>query len=243
MAHRMKWPLIAGLLLAVLWVGCTTSDSQMVEPSPTAESTATNPPPTDTPEPTQNPALVLAEAGITSNAEWEPYIETFNGVEMALVPAGCFMRGSEEGERDESPMHEVCFEQPFWIDLYEVTNARFGDFLGDAGNQEEGGLNWYGEADSAARIERDGSTWMTQRGFEDHPVGEVTWYGARAFCQAQGGRLPTEAEWEYAARGPDALTYPWGNEWGADNAVYRGNSGGQTAPVGSRPTGVSWVGA
>lgn len=71
------------------------------------------------------------------NNDWEPYIETINGVEMALVPAGCFMMGSEEGHGTggESPMHKICFEEPFWLDVYEVTQAQFAEFGGEAGQE------------------------------------------------------------------------------------------------------------
>lgn len=75
------------------------------------------------------------------------------------------------------------------------------------------------------------------------PRETVTWYAARDFCASRKARLPTEAEWEYAARGPQGWLYPWGNEFNPDNVVFTANSGWQTANVGSRPGGVSWVGA
>jgi hypothetical protein len=144
-------------------------------------------------------------APVTSNAEWTPVIQEFDGVEMALVPAGCFMMG-EDGKGGEQ-----CFEAPFWIDVTEVTNAQYGS-----------SGRWSGD---------------------NLPRERVDWFDAVAHCEARGARLPTEAEWEYAARGPDGLVYPWGNEFVPDNVVYAGNSGGRTADVGSRPGGASWVGA
>lgn len=73
--------------------------------------------------------------------------------------------------------------------------------------------------------------------------GNLTWFEARDFCAEQGLRLPTEAEWEYAARGPDSLVYPWGDDFDDTRLVFDRNSNNQIAPVGSRPAGVSWVGA
>jgi len=136
---------------------------------------------------------------------------------MVLVPAGCFMMGSTTGDSDEAPVHEQCFDTPFWIDKYEVTQAQFAEFGGQKANANRFTGN-------------------------ELPVEGITWFEARDYCQNQrSGRLPTEREWEYAARGPNNLTYPWGNDFVADNVVYGGNSG--TAPVGSRPNGASWVGA
>jgi formylglycine-generating enzyme required for sulfatase activity len=136
---------------------------------------------------------------------------------MALVPAGCFMMGSDSGDSDEQPVHEQCVES-FYIDRTEVTQADF---------------------------ERLGGVKANANGFDgaDRPVERITWFEARDFCALRGARLPTETEWEYAARGPDALVYPWGDDFVADNVVYGGNSNSQTANVGSRPGGVSWVGA
>jgi iron(II)-dependent oxidoreductase len=71
----------------------------------------------------------------------------------------------------------------------------------------------------------------------------VTWFEARDFCTRRGGRLPTEAQWEYAAKGPDNLTYPWGNTFVFDYVVHGISSGGTSDEVGRRPDGASWVGA
>jgi formylglycine-generating enzyme required for sulfatase activity len=158
--------------------------------------------------------MVLALAGVTRNVDWVPYTEEINGVPMALVPAGCFQMGAIAGNGDERPVHEVCFDEPFWIDVYEVTNEEYGstgcaDFSPDPGQ----------------------------------PRNCINWEDALAFCETRGARLPTEAEWEYAARGPDGLVYPWGNEFADSNAVWGYNSDRQPAAAGSKPEGVSWVGA
>jgi serine/threonine-protein kinase len=162
--------------------------------------------PTSTPLPTETPVpLGFPGNPVTSNDQWTAVIEEFDGMEMALVPVGCFMMG-DNGEGGEQ-----CFDEPFWIDAYEVTNAQYGSsgsFSGD-----------------------------------DHPRESVTWFAAVAHCKSRGARLPTEAEWEYAARGPDGLGYPWGNGLVIGTVVDGYNSGGAPAEVGSRPGGVSWVGA
>jgi len=75
------------------------------------------------------------------------------------------------------------------------------------------------------------------------PVSNVDWRDAQGFCEARGGRLPTEVEWEFAARGPDSLKYPWGNNFDGENIIYDANSGSQPGNAGSREGGVSWVGA
>lgn len=189
----------------------TPTATATATPTDTATATATSTPtatPTDTPEISPTPTTTFTP---------EPNIETFSGVEMVLVPAGCFMMGNELGSEDENPVHEQCFDAPFWIDRYEVTNAQFASVGGTA--------------------ERE-STWTDP----DRPREQINWNDAVAYCELRGARLPTEAEWEYAARGPANYIYPWGNEFVADNVVYQGNSS-ETAPVSSRPNGVSWVGA
>ena len=163
-------------------------------------------------------ATQIANIGtVTKNEEWTPQERDFDGVTMVLVPAGCFMMGSNDAY-GEQPVHEQCFDTPFWIDKYEVTQAQFAQFNGQKAN--------------ANRFTGD-----------NLPVETIIWFEARDFCELRGGRLPTEREWEYAARGPSNLIYPWGNDFVANNVVYVDNSNDQTAPVGSRPDGVSWVGA
>ncbi len=182
-------------------------------------------------------------AGVHGNADWTPVVQELGGAEMALAPAGCFMMGSEDSEDNERPVHEVCFDEPFWIDAYEVTNAQFAEFLNEVGDQiEVGDWMWLAADDGDVQILESGGTWTPRGGHVSHPVVEVTWFGAVAYCGWRGARLPTEAEWEYAARGPDGLVYPWGDTFDADNVVYDGNSRG-LREVGSRPGGISWVGA
>jgi formylglycine-generating enzyme required for sulfatase activity len=154
-----------------------------------------------------------------SGGLWSPITHTFaDGVPMVQVPAGCFMMGSTNGDNDEQPVLEQCFNEPFWIDLTEVTQADF---------ERLGGVKAYDN-----RFDGD-----------QRPVERITWFEARDFCALRDARLPTEREWEYAARGPDNLTYPWGSAWNENNAVWDGNSNSQTGEVGSRPAGASWVGA
>ncbi|MBW7880935.1 MAG: SUMF1/EgtB/PvdO family nonheme iron enzyme, partial [Anaerolineae bacterium] len=154
---------------------------------------------------------------IARNADWTPVERDFDGVTMMLVPVGCFDMGSTAND-DEQPVHEQCFDTPFWIDKTEVTQAQFR-----ANNGVQASSNHFTG--------------------DNRPVEVISWFEARDYCEARGARLPNEAEWEYAARGPDALTYTWGNTFVAEDAVYVVNSNVQTANVGSKPGGASWVGA
>lgn len=161
-------------------------------------------------EPTATIAPTLLPTPVASNADWTPVAQVFDGIEMVLVPAGCFTMGNADGRRDERPEHEQCLSS-FWIGKTEITNAQFGsqgNFAGD-----------------------------------NLPRENLTWFEARDFCAARGERLPTEAEWEYAARGVDSLIYPWGNENDESLLVFDKNFEGRTWDVGTYPAGASWVGA
>jgi formylglycine-generating enzyme required for sulfatase activity len=170
------------------------------------------------------------------------------------IPAGEFQMGcdssnpSESCLDDEKPLHTVYLDA-YTIDKYEVTNAQYAEFLNAEGNQEEGGVTWLDADASRVRIHESGGVWQADAGYEDHPVVTVSWYGARAYCQWQGKHLPTEAEWEKAARGSsDTRVYPWGNEAPDCSRLnyYDSTEGycvGDTMPVGSYPSGASPYGA
>lgn len=174
--------------------------------------------------------------------EWTLNVEV---VEMIFVPPGCFLMGNDsEAFQGDADGGDQCFSEPFWIDTYEVSNAQFVEFLNARGNQSADGDQYFDTDDEDRKIRNfDGILWIVDFGLEHHPVIDVSWFGASDYCIWRGGTLPTEAEWEYSARGVDSLLYPWGNEFIADNVTIEENSGGQTAPVDSRPDGVSWVGA
>jgi len=168
---------------------------------------------------------------------------------MVRIAAGSYLIGSEQGLADERPAHRVTLQE-FWIDRHEVTNAEFAAFLqasgiapGDARLRENARApqrrTWVALDDAESRISDTGGRFSVQPGYERHPVNEVTWNGARAYCSWRGARLPTEAEWEAAARGPQGRTFPWGNEPPtAQRAVYARRSN-QTEPVGARPAGAT----
>jgi formylglycine-generating enzyme required for sulfatase activity len=173
---------------------------------------------------------------------------------MVYVPAGEFTMGSDEYS-DEQPVHMVYLDA-FYIDKTEVTNTQFAQFLSEQGNQEEGGVTWLDIGDEDCLISQSRGQYQPKSGYSDHPVIEVSWYGARAYCEWLGKRLPTEAEWEKAARGADGLIYPWGNTFDGTKLNFADKNTNfdwsdsnwddgyaDTAPVGSYPDGTSPYGA
>lgn len=130
---------------------------------------------------------------------------------MTYVPPGQFIMG------EKNNILITSLKKGFFIDKYPVTNAKSCAFLNERGNQQEGGSEWinlegsYG--DERCRIRKDGNRFVVEPGFENHPIFYVSWYGARAYAEWAGKRLPTEEEWEKAARGIDGRVYPWGNEF------------------------------
>ena len=130
---------------------------------------------------------------------------------MVLVPAGEFIMGSENGDFDEKPAHTVYLEA-FYIDEFEVTNYQYSICV------EEG---------ACRAPERIGETFMTSEyygdpQYDDYPINTVNWFMADTYCRWRKARLPTEAEWEKAARGTDGRTYPWGEGINCEYANYKG---------------------
>ena len=153
---------------------------------------------------------------------------------MVLIPAGSFRMGSNdpEADSDEQPVHTV-YVDAFYMDKYEVTNAEYAAFLNAKGKHIENGIVWFDLTDEHALIERVGGRYRAKAGYANHPVIEVSWYGAMAYAAWAGKRLPTEAEWEKAARGGLAgQKYPWGNTIDSSKANYNLNIW-ETTSVGS----------
>jgi eukaryotic-like serine/threonine-protein kinase len=193
--------------------------------------------------------LVLAVSGCASGAETVPAapsetpesdsslpgsITDAQGVEMRLVSAGAFEMGSMDGDGDERPVHPVYLDA-FYIDTYEVTNAGYRQCV------EAGECQPPKDTVSYSR-----ESYFANPAFDDFPVVYVDWNMAQTFCEWRSARLPTEAEWEKAARGTDGRTYPWGEGIDCGRANYYRQEGtvfsacvGDTAEVGSFEAGSS----
>ena len=145
-----------------------------------------------------------------------------DGAAMVFVPAGEFTMGSKPrvGESDEEPEHKVDLDG-YWIYQTEVTVTQYRQFC---------------QATSRSMPSTPSWGWK-----DDYPIVNVNWWDdATAYAKWAGAALPTEAQWEKAARGTGGLTYPWGNKWYASMCVCNEDS---TAPVGSIPAGASPYGA
>jgi formylglycine-generating enzyme required for sulfatase activity len=156
---------------------------------------------------------------------------------IMLIQAGAFWMGRDDGPPDEAPRHRV-YVRDFWIERHKVTNAEFALFLNATGLRPPGSDRRYDEDDTDARIHRSQGLWIADPGFERHPVAEVSWFGARDYCTWTGRRLPTEAEWEKAARGDDQRPYPWGFAAPTPQLAVFGRAYNATDSA-SRPAGAS----
>ena len=155
-------------------------------------------------------------------AERDPVIQDADGMELVLVPAGTF---------DMGPSRRSVYLDDFYIARYPVTNQQFQRFLEVTG---------YWPSDAEAK--RFLSHWRGKRfprGMADHPVVFVSWLDAQAYCRWAGRRLPTEAEWEKAARGTDGRKYPWGKAKPTAEHANFGRARASTTPVGSSPAGAT----
>jgi iron(II)-dependent oxidoreductase len=167
-------------------------------------------------------------------------LESQGGSFTALVPipAGAFTMGSASGPADERPEHRVEL-QAYSIERTPVTNRQFAEFLNATGSLTVNGRRLYDPDDGDARIHRKGNMWVADPGAEQYPTVEPSWFGAREYCRWAGRRLPTEAEWEKAARGTDARRYPWGNAAPDRMRAHYGGGWQEFVSTGSLPAGAS----
>ncbi|MFO0756118.1 MAG: formylglycine-generating enzyme family protein [Byssovorax sp.] len=208
----MRSPGTALLASALLAASCSTREP-IAQAPPDAAPAASIAPSASAPP--------IASASASSAPAIAP--EAIEG--MALVPAGPFIMGADTiGEMDERPAHEVTLPA-FYLDLTEVTNEAYARCV-DAGacaphDPKNAEANHFG-SDTRFRAPRQ-------------PISSIPWDAARAYCAWKGKRLPTEAEWEKAARGTDGRRYPWGNdEPTREHAMF---ATGVTAEVGAHPKG------
>ncbi len=227
------------------------TNTKTVSPTNTQTVSPTN---TQTVSPTLESKLEFGSTLVSEN----------DGMVQVYVPAGAFMMGNHIQFTNEDPPHEVTLDA-FWIDRTEVTNVQFAKFIKETGYQTDAEILGSGYALSSGIWQKvNKANWQHPQGpesnldgLEEHPVVQVSWDDAKAYCEWAGRRLPTEAEWEKAARGTDSRTYPWGEtaptgnlvnfadkNTTADWANKSENDGYQfTAPVGSYPSGASLYGA
>lgn len=193
---------------------------------------------------TQKPSVENTQEPKNETPE-TPNAETLNPLvkelDIVLVEGGTFLMGSstkdKQSQGDEKPQHNVTLSD-FKASKYEITNAQYAKFLTAKGNQTEDRKKWYQGRD----IEQKGDVFTPKDGMENHPVVRVSWYGAKAYAEWLGGKLPTEAEFEYILRGGNKRVNQDGifaDEDGigdniGDYAWYRANSGGRLHPVGEK---------
>jgi len=189
---------------------------------------------TFTPSNTPTPTLIPAGATLTPTVYART---TIKDIPFVYVPRGCFQMGSDSNYDSEKPQHEVCLTQGFYIGEFEITNAQFTAY------EKATGKNRASVTDSCKGASNA----------DNQPVVCVAWTEADAYARWLGTscQLPSEAQWEYAARSPANLIYPWGNQYEAGRAnidevnskIVGGKYLQKTSPVGSYPGGQSWIGA
>ena len=142
---------------------------------------------------------------------------------MVYIPPGSFTMGCSTGDEqcddNEKPAKQVTISRGYCMDIYEVINRNYAAFL-NANGSICNGTECVSVNDQYFRLKQNGMSWQVENGWEKHPVNGVTWYGAKAYCKSIKKRLPTEAQWEYAARGGTTTPYYWGGIMKAGQANF-----------------------
>jgi formylglycine-generating enzyme required for sulfatase activity len=223
-------PIILGTLAVVLLLGALVM-GMLIASGAIQLAFLNTPTPVPTPvPPTKAPVAPTAAPRAGDTRAFAPD----NAPPMVFVPAGEFTMGSSDADKDaygdEKPQHTVYLDA-FWMDKYEVTNAQYKKCV-DAGK-----CSRPSESKSYTR-----SSYYGNASFDNYPVIYVSWNDAKTYCEWAGKRLPTEAEWEKAARGADGRIYPWGNTFDISK-VNAERKVGDTTEVGAYPAGASPYGA
>jgi formylglycine-generating enzyme required for sulfatase activity len=201
----------------------------------------------------QSSARVSPQRGSWPDA----FVNRRDGSIMRLVPAGEFTMGSspEEIERarrldqdapsltllDETPQFRL-FIPIFYLSAFAVTNEQFARFLSELHPSPAVFGLWVESVAHIVKADQASDSYRAEPGFERYPAIHLTWFGALAYCQWAQLRLPTEVEWEKAARGTDARLFPWGDEWHDDFLCWHGSNRVEsetTVPVDAYPQGCS----
>jgi formylglycine-generating enzyme required for sulfatase activity len=219
---------ITPIFLAIFLAACGSQSTPTAMIISTETITASPAPDTATPTPgipTLQPTITLTP----SPTPFPSRISPADGMTQLYIAAGSVRMGGIDVllENDELPAHDVQVNA-FWMDQVEVTNGMYGLCVNAGACRQPVKLNSDNRGD-----------YFNNPEFKDYPVVYVSWYDANAYCQWVGRRLPTEAEWERAARGDTLNNYPWGNEPPNELYANANNTFGDTSRVGSYAAGIS----
>jgi serine/threonine-protein kinase len=225
-------PTMAPTPIQALLVNILPTQTAFFNPSPTPASAPTS---------TLFPTLIPTTLGIGSKQ-----ISQKDGMELLYIPEGSFLMGASASDgqayASERPQHNVWLDA-FWMDRTEVSNAQYAACVTASACSAPA----KGSLQHASKVYGQSDLYYGNAQYNQYPVDFVDWAQADAYCKWAGRQLPTEAQWEKAARGTDGRTYPWGEEAACDKANYtplaKSTCLGDTSKVGSYPNGASPFGA